>query len=386
MNIERNIHYNETKITYFLFTIYWFLSFFEGFISGSVGSISKYFVIAFILYLIVSAKKMTRNWKEGAFALWAVYYLASLMWSPNFEQGMVYVNSVIAMLILSIIFMGISFENEFVENNLRIVAFFSFLLGVLGLFLSESYLGRIASRQVLMLFGTQLDPNNMVALYAYGVGIGLYYIVNPQTFKIQRIYYCVGTLINIYDILMTGSRSGIIVILSLILIIFFGRSEKDTRKKILFKRIILIVLFGIVVCFIFNKMPQEVLMRITGKDANLAFSDSTGRSERWKYGMQFLWDKNPIFGCGWGAFECHGTFFTFLVDTGIVGAFLWGSVLASIFITSIKYKQINALLVFASGMVPACFIGAQNKRFFWNAVIISVMILNVTKEKKYEYD
>lgn len=373
--------YRDTRLTALVFTCYWLLSFFEGFISGAIGAVSKYYLILLIVYLLFSAKKLVVNWKQITILVWTVYYSISLLWSPHPEQGGLYVNSVISMCALLILFIGIPFTERFVQSNLKWVALSSFFLGVLGLFFSRPYLGHINSRMVLSLFGVQIDPNNMVGLYAYGVALGLYYIFNPRIGKHIRLYYGIGTLINTYDIFMTGSRSGIIVLVVLYAVVFFFRFEEETKTLRLFKRIVLIALAALAAYIVIRYMPRDALLRITGQDANLSFSDSTGRMERWQMGLKIWWETNPVFGCGWGAFECHGTFFTFLVDTGIIGIMLLGSTIASIAVDCIRKRKLDGMLVFVAGIIPSFFIGAQNKRLFWNALIVPIMILNTKKEK-----
>lgn len=385
MNLRKN-SYKDTKLTLILFMGYWCLSFFEGFISGAVGAISRYYIIIFIIYLLLSAKKLFIGWKAVIISIWAIYYFASLLWSPHPEQGMIYLNSLLSMSLLTIIISGLSFDNRFIRINMRMIAFFSFLLGGLGLFLSNPYLGRISTRQVLTLFGVQLDPNNMVALYAYGVAIGLHSIMDSKLNGIIKSCYLIATLINAYDILMTGSRSGIVVLLVLFLISFFYQSEEERKTSLFFRRVFFIAIIIMATYLAVSYMPRDIFLRITGQDVNLAFTDSTGRSERWKEGLNLLWETRPILGCGWGAFECHGTFFTFLVDTGIIGIVLIGSVVLGILIDCIRRKKGVAILIFAAGMIPSILIGAQNRRFFWNALIVPIMILNAMEEcNEFDY-
>ena len=64
-----------------------------------------------------------------------------------------------------------------------------------------------------------------------------------------------------------------------------------------------------------------------------------------------------------------------LCDVGLVGTSFFLCVLGIIGYKSIKSKNVLAIALLVTGFVPSFFIGAINKRFFWNAIIISMMVL-----------
>ena len=377
MNDITQESYYATKICYILFLGYWLLSSFEGYVNGSLGAISRYYIFALILFILITARKLQVTGSQIAIAIWAIYYVASLLWSPNPEQGMLYFNSVIAMLVLLLLIMGMHFEKRFVDWCIQMMACSSLLLGILGLLYSQPYYGWIQSRRVLTLFGVQLDPNNMVALYAYGAGLGLYYFLFEVNYKwYMRLLYGIASCINIYNILMCGSRSGIVILAVIVLILLVFQPATESKVKIFLTRVLIIVAITLLAVILISYLPPEVWMRMSGQDENLSFLDATGRTERWLEGISLWWNTNFLFGCGWGAFECHGTFFTFLVDTGLIGIVLFGGVLAKIGLDCVRNRRTQALLIMAAGIIPAMLIGAQNRRFFWNAIILPVMIIN----------
>ena len=385
MNSITRESYYATKPCYALFLGYWLLSSFEGYVNGSLGAISRYYIFALILFVIITARKLQITASQIAIAIWAIYYVASLLWSPHPEQGMLYFNSVIVMLVLLFLIMGMHFEKRFVDWCIQTMAHSSLILGIFGLFYSRPYYGWIQSRRVLTLFGVQLDPNNMVALYAYGVGLGLYYFLFKPDYKwYMRLLYGVASCINIYNILMCGSRSGIVVLAALVLILLIFQPESTSKAKIFITRILIVIAIILLAAILISYLPSEVWLRISGQDKNLSFLDSTGRTERWLEGITLWWNTNFLFGCGWGAFECHGTFFTFLVDTGLIGIVLFGGVLVKIGLDCVRNHRTQALLIMVAGIIPAMLIGAQNRRFFWNAIILPVMIINQYKEGYYE--
>ena len=50
--------------------------------------------------------------------------------------------------------------------------------------------------------------------------------------------------------------------------------------------------------------------------------------------------------------------------------------LSRIFIRILKYRDAAAFTIFISGFIQSYLIDAQNKRFFWNITILSVLIIN----------
>lgn len=370
---NREGYYRANRLCYLLMGGYWLLTSFEGYISGTVGALSRYYILVLIAYLAYSARYIEVTKIQIALAVWIIFYFTSLTWSMNREQGYMYLFSVVGMTAFLLLILGLHFEAHFIEWCIKVICFSSFLLGILGLFYSKPY-GYAVSRQVLTLFGVQPDPNNLVALYASGAAIGLYKAFFEK--GKWRLLYAGVFLVNAYDILMCGSRSGVVVLGALVCVTVLFRPLNEKHYVTWIRRIFIIFILLISLMVMIKYLPEEVWNRISGQDSNLAFTDSTGRTERWMTGIKLWWDTNPILGCGWGSYECHGTFFTFLVDTGVVGILLfWGSV-CIIALKCIKQKNALAIMIMISGIIPALLIGAQNKRFFWNAIIIPVMMIN----------
>ena len=96
----------------------------------------------------------------------------------------------------------------------------------LGVFFSvESGAG---TRKTLVLFGNTLDPNNLVALYGIGSGLALYSLMFHKGYKVFHLL-CVA--VNAYCILLSGSRSGIVLLAAqLAIVCLFG--EKTESKSI----------------------------------------------------------------------------------------------------------------------------------------------------------
>ena len=358
------------KITMIVIYGYMALSIFEGYINAALGPVSRYYIFALIILLLFSGKKLTVRWPQIVLILWYLLYLCSALWAPPeaANQMSLYFMSVTSMVLLFIAFVGQEFTSDEMKCILLVYQICSVALGVLGVFFSvESGAG---TRKTLVLFGNTLDPNNLVALYGIGSGLALYSLMFHKGYKVFHLL-CVA--VNAYCILLSGSRSGIVLLFGqLAMVCLLGeRTESKSDKVKRFFGVVCLVL--VVVALGIQFVPEDIINRALGL-GNLSFIDGTGREDRWQHAIDLWLNNGFLFGCGWGAYEAHGTFFTMLVDIGLIGVALFASLLCGIFIISWKKSMVLPLMILVTGMLPSFFIGAQNRRFFWNALILSTVL------------
>lgn len=364
------------KITMIVIYGYMALSIFEGYINAALGPVSRYYIFALIILLLFSGKKLTVRWPQIVLILWYLLYLCSALWAPPeaANQMSLYFMSVTSMVLLFIAFVGQEFTSDEMKSILLVYQICSVALGVLGVFFSvESGAG---TRKTLVLFGNTLDPNNLVALYGIGSGLALYSLMFHKGYKVFHLL-CVA--VNAYCILLSGSRSGIVLLFGqLAMVCLLGeRTESKSDKVKRFFGVVCLVL--VVVALGIQFVPEGIINRALGL-GNLSFFDGTGREDRWQHAVELWLNHGFLFGCGWGAYEAHGTFFTMLVDVGLVGVALFGTLLCGIVIISCRKSMVLPIMILITGMLPSFFIGAQNRRFFWNALILST-VLAIQKAK-----
>lgn len=366
------------KITIIILYGYMGLSIFEGYISAALGPVSRYYIFALIILLLFSGKKLTVRWPQIVLILWYLLYLCSALWAPPeaANQMSLYFMSVTSMVLLFIAFVGQEFTSDEMKSILLVYQICSVALGVLGVFFSvESGAG---TRKTLVLFGNTLDPNNLVALYGIGSGLALYSLMFHKGYKVFHLL-CVA--VNAYCILLSGSRSGIVLLAAqLAIVCLFGEkteSKSDKAKRVMGVICLLLVVVGLGVQFV----PEDILNRAFGL-GNLSFFDGTGREDRWQHAIDLWLENGFLFGCGWGVYEAHGTFFTMLVDVGLVGVALFVILLCGIVIISCRKSMVLPIMILITGMLPSFFIGAQNRRFFWNALILSSLLIYNYKTEK----
>lgn len=369
----------ESSIFGILITLYLICSIFEGY-SPELSQISSLVILFLILYLIFNIRKMKINFMHFILMVWIIYYFTSLIWGSNtdFDQAEVYINTMLSMPVLFVLLTSRPYTEKFINYCINLYYFLSICLGMVSLF-SYTYIGA-GTRRVTLLFGNYIDPNNQAALLAIGTAIALYRLVFLESNK-RKVLDFIALTINTAGILLTGSRSGIIILALQILVSLYLMWKDSSKKKFLSKLFIILVLMIVGLILAFNFFPPEIIDRLFGL-GDLKFTDGTEREIRWLNGLQ-IWLQHPLFGNGWGAFESHNTFLTFLLDTGIVGILLFSCFLGILITKLLKNKTWLGVLLLITGLVPSFFIGAQNKRFFWNCLIIpGILLMNKSLKEK----
>lgn len=371
--------YEEPFFFIIIMTIYLFFSLYEGYIL-ILSSTTRWFLIFMIGYFIMFRKKIIIQRHQVLIICWYIYYFISLSWtSPDaLNQAKLYIYTITSMVLLFFFLAGIRYSEDFVMYLIKIYQILSGMLGVCALF-SNTMIGA-GTRKVLVIFGKYMDPNNQVALFAIGTAISLNNLFCKK--GKNKIIDIMILGINSYGILMTGSRSGIVILFVQIILVLLWKSKEQKWRKYIGKWALIILGIFVMYCMIKQYLPQEVFERLFGL-GNLKFTDGTERELKWATGLE-IWKTHPIFGCGWGSYESHNTFLTFLIDTGIFGTVFIFITIIDIGIKALKKKSILAILMMFTGLIPAFFIGAQNKRFFWNSLIIPVIIISTVQNKKID--
>ena len=368
----------EVGIAYYIFyAIFTVFVFYEPFFD-ILGNMTKVYTSVWCLFLLLSSGKCitVRGFHLLIFG-WLSYYCVSVLWTPNIEQAKLYVFTIGLMSILFICSTLRQYDTRYIESILLIMQYMSVSLAIVSLFSIQS--SGAGARETVSILGKSIDPNNQVALISYGSGLCLLDILLRK--KYRRFFALLGFAICSLSIFRCGSRSGIVLLAIQFLIAFYAiiKANDEFNKKLCMMMLILLVVLICIVVLI-NFVPEKIIERLFGL-GELKFTDGTNREAKWAEGWaRFLED--PIFGNGWGAFECHNTFLTILVDVGLFGALPLGMLFIDIVVKSLKKENAYALMVFIPEMVASFFIGAQNKRFFWVAIIISSIMVYCEKSDR----
>lgn len=362
-----------------LFLLYIFLSYFEAYLVSFIGNSTKFVMLAIIGILLLTHYKNLKVTKiTGAFILWFVYLCVSLLWSnmtnPSFKMHSV---ALLGSVLLVFVLGGMNFDEDFIRLNLRGHYWISFIFGLLSIFFNEHYHEDIEARNVLTLFGEQSDPNNCAAFLLIGLSLALYSVI----YENEKIWLnLVVIIVNGYAILLTASRAGFLGlgIMIALFVIFYSQLKKtniyESSKKIMFILLSVCSMGYIGLKF----LPRMSLDRLILFEE---YSGGSGRTEKWYYALELI-KQRPFFGWGWGGYEyinwggIHNTFLSICCDSGIFGSLIFTFPLILMCGRAIKSKNVLVVGLLICGLLPSFFIDAINKRFLWNAIIMSTMLMN----------
>lgn len=215
-----------------------------------------------------------------------------------------------------------------------------------------------------------------------------------ENLNIHKIMDFICICLNIYALLLTGSRSSLIAIIIPILALAI---YKLVEKGSLSKKLMFIALIG---GFIFisykmiSKLDPLLLVRFTAED--VIQDGGTGRAEIWEAMLKYVIPQYLWFGVGFGggnticamepyvprALGVHNLYITVLAQIGVIGSLIfyafWIQCFTQIkkYIKEIPYIQIPAFMIltaFVNGIGEEIFV----ERFLWfSAGLIFMFIYN----------
>lgn len=366
------------KLQIVLFCIYIFLSYFETYFTRFFGSGTKYYLLVVLFVFLYQTKfKVIINKIWICYFAWFVFKFLSVYWSNMTNTDFnTHLLSQIGMILFVAVLTGREQDKDLLRSIFQFSFWVSFLFGMLSIFFRDSFLDeRFYARQVLTLFGQQNDPNNCAAFLLVGIMLGLY----SATVEHKRILISsVVVIVNTYAMMLTSSRAGFltlgVLIICLVIIPPLGGHMK--AKQIIGKFLIIAIVVLVTVYVVRNYLPQANLDRLLVLSG---YKGGSGRDVRWQSGLK-LFLQRPLFGWGWGGYNTgvgaiHNTFLTSLCDIGIIGTLLFIIPLGMISIGSLRQKNMLAFLVLLIGVLPSFVLDAINKRFFWNAIVFSAMLV-----------
>lgn len=355
--------------------LYFVLSVFEGYLNSIFGSYTKYYILVICMFILgVNRFHIYLSGFHYAFLSWLAIKFISLMWTQDFSTPRLHMVSQLGMIAFFVLFTGLVISRESINRYIDIYFITSGLMGILTLAFGESYHGGVSARQVLVILGNEMDPNNLAALLIIAICIGLN---NLLILREKKIISIVIVTINTLACLLSGSRAGLVTVASIFILAVFCNKKRSSFVSVIKKYLLIAILIVIFIKLISQYIPENIFNRL------FMFDSYEGGSER-----IYLWTntlnaylENPlgiIFGIGWGSATVHtgstnavhNTFLTMLCDVGLIGTLLFLVPIVYASLRLIRQKEYLPVLFLISQFMPSFFIDAINKRFFWNAIII----------------
>lgn len=208
----------------------------------------------------------------------------------------------------------------------------------------------IADMERASAFGA--DQNTIAFMWDMGVVV-LLCCLRSDLNKIYKALCWLLIAILVFSILITGSRTGVVIML-----LIFGLFVLDAGS---IKTYIATAIFGVAAFVLMIPLLPETITERLLETRDVADSgDFSGRGEIWLNGWKAFIDENILLGVGYSNFAelyklrygvadaSHNTYLTYIVEFGLLGCWFFFAILKQMFGFILKiYRNINSKFVFA---------------------------------------
>ena len=334
---------------------------------------------------IVMQRTVKLDYRNIYILLWLIYGFITIFWALDIDRFQsyysIYMNNTLMFLLFSLVSFT-QYEITVLKKSLvfGVGALLLYMTFIPGAIVYSTYQHRLTLNA-----GTDgLDQNYLAALMLIAFGIVLYNFCNKKQkkwHKVLSIIYCVAIA---YYVLLTGSRSGLIAVLLIVLLCI--NSSWKTRLSI---GIPVVVLLLFVFPFVTQYIPEDLLDRfslsaLTGHEA-----ESGTRLVIWTRAISSLQGLKWIFGYGVGASQSvvgdiigmgkdmavHNHYIASLVEVGIVGLLFIMIPIIKMVKRTIKIDKAVAIS-FCGILLMAMFLDVLTTKFFWVAMILLCVCSN----------
>lgn len=387
---KRESAYSSPLVEYMIY-IYFALAFFEHYLFGVVGNITKFYIFAVMGVVILQfGCKLHIFSFHKPMLIWIVYLFISLLWTDSFVVFRLNVLTLVGMVALFVVLTMDAFPWNIIENIAKVTWASSFILAVLSLLFGKSYSRVLETRQVLVMFGQEVDPNNQAIYILMGISIAIYYLMYRRKYTIPSL---ITLFVNSVSLFMTGSRGGLVSLIVIAGFVLFFNADRKGVASIITKLLCFAGGIFIVIVALKKYIPVDIFMRLTDIST---YEGGSNRTDIWLNGLKLLCeDLNMLFGAGWGSYfsyngfnsAMHNTYLAMLCDVGILGFLLFFFPIFKKIAWCMKRKEYMPVLLLLSVFCPSFFIDSVNKRFFWNVILFLYMYV-LSRQREYcdEYE
>lgn len=373
MKVTNNMNIRNIKLHSYLIALYFLLAPMEDVLSGSAGSLARYLAI-----IIVAVGLIEKNWKipilisktNVCVMILMLVSVLSVIWSIDRATTISHWRTY---LLLPAIYLFIG-TMDFDEKEYRLIVYAAIIGGfIAGLYMLFS--GNImASGRMRLTEGN--DPNNFSALMFLPATLAWGQIQTEQ--KKLRILHMFFFAFCVFNMLLTGSRGGIIGLL-IMLLFYFITSRMYKNISIMFG---VIILGFILWRFVIPLLPSEMIIRMFNLRNYSYQLTGSGRTEIWQTFIQNVMPRMGLFGLGAGcasvslvsffgsARGVHNTYLNMIGEFGILGipAFLF--MIGFALRESLKEKYYLGASMLLGMCTIIFFLDSYPKKFFWNVLIL----------------
>ena len=331
--------------------------------------------LAIIDILLQKCRKI--DYRFWGVLFWLFYGLVTFLWVSNVDRFQsyysVYLNNAIMFLVLSIV----NFTKKEAETLKRAMIWGVGVLLLYMTFVPEAVIYSQTHHRLTLNAGTEgLDQNYLAALMLMAFGMVFYKLCNEEQKKVHKVISAVFCAGIVCYVILTGSRSGVLAVVFIMLICI----NSSWKKRLCIGIPVLLVLI-IGVSLLRQNLPEEFLERfsisaLTGNEA-----ESGTRLIIWQHALKSLKNFKWVFGYGVGAsqtiidnlmgrdYAIHNHYIAMLVEVGVLG---FSCILYPMLrMTHIMWKKDKGVFTgFLGILIMTFFLDVVTTKFFWSAMIL----------------
>lgn len=366
------------------FTFYLFLSIFEFALNYGSGSILKLFGFVlmgmWIILLLTDGLKLDRY--LFALILFFMWMTLSLLWADLGDLSLYYIMSMGNMIALVSMASSLYWKAEDVSDLLIAMQIGALLFSLILIFGGNVYHEKTV-RATVILFGREVDPNSIAGLLLPATLISFRDLMKTN----KVIFSGLTFFISVVAIVSTGSRGGVLALIAGLICIILQHLfiPKQAKSRTDFKAfVVIIVLFVLFFYYVVPQFDESLISRF--KYSSVKIDRGGNRLELWEIGME-LFNSRFLTGIGVGGFEeatgkgLHNQFLIVLVEGGIIGFSLFLIAIAKILGKSFSFRIYLVQAILVSTMVVIFFLDAYNTKFFWNGIMLSIIMIKAQKSQ-----
>ena len=385
----------KAPILYTILYLFFFLTPIESIsiIQGGNFSLPKLSVLLLIIvYLFRTSRgKLFSNAFIGIMGLYSAWALITSIFSINAEGAVArWFSFLVPLLVLIYIINRLETDEKNIRNiMLSFVGGCCIPICIMIYFTMQGVTGELNRMTAF-----EQDQNELSVMLS--IAASFVFILLKQSYpKIVNILLVVFLCVCLVAILLTGSRTGLIIFLAVSMfgLVSFG------KKGILWAVLSVIFITPLILPFI----PESNIERLLETQEQVSEGDFTGRGYVWERGLTAFHSQNPIrmlLGVGYDQFQFlynqnygtftapHNTYLSVYVELGIIGFLIFLYILFYVFRKTITLCRSNRTLVYLGLFLPIIIamltLGLQTRRWLWIILFLIYKIYCIDKYKWIE--
>jgi hypothetical protein len=307
--------------------------------------------------------------------------------------------SMVLNLLMLVVFSTSTFSKNDIGQIFKSIVFYSIMLSLLFIviFISDSTFlsnGRLT-------ISDSVNENRFGMLIAQvSVAIFSFILVNKKLIK--RFFILILFLLNIYFILLSGSRTALLALILgtiTISLIFNFKITNVTSKKI-FKNIIIV---SFVVGITYYMITSNQWLRVRFSIDNVVSSGGTNRWEAIINTIKYVIPNNLLIGIGISPTNemialspymskpssAHNIIVSMISQIGILGALTYSMLFFLVTVRAIKMVKINMEIILPLSLLITSFYNGigevmYSDRILWIALVLTIIFMNKKDVNRYE--